>query len=90
VHPVRLDRLAGRLGTARIRRADPDFVLVHTGQRVGGVAPVGHPQPLRTVVDQALAFYPVIWAGGGDEWTMFGTSFDELVRITGGTPAEVD
>lgn len=89
-HRVHLDRLARRLGTGRIRRADPDFVLVHTGQRVGSVAPVGHPRQLRTVVDQALAFYRVIWAGGGDERTMFATSFDELVRITGGTPAEVD
>ena len=89
-HRVHLDRLARRLGVDKIRRAKPDFVLAHTGQRVGGVAPVGHPRPLRTVVDQALAYYPVIWAGGGDEWTMFATSFDELVAITGGTPAEVD
>jgi prolyl-tRNA editing enzyme YbaK/EbsC (Cys-tRNA(Pro) deacylase) len=88
-HRVHLDRLARRLGTGKIRRADPEFVLAHTGQRVGGVAPVGHPRRLRTVVDQALASYPVIWAGGGDEWTMFATSFDELVAITRGTIAEV-
>jgi prolyl-tRNA editing enzyme YbaK/EbsC (Cys-tRNA(Pro) deacylase) len=54
------------------------------------VAPVGHPTPVRTVVDQALAAYPVVWAGGGDEHTMFATTFDELVKITGGTPADVD
>jgi prolyl-tRNA editing enzyme YbaK/EbsC (Cys-tRNA(Pro) deacylase) len=87
VHPVRLAR---RLGTGKIRRADPGFVLAHTGQEVGGVAPVGHPSPVRTVVDQALAAYPVVWAGGGDEHTMFSTSFDELVKLTAGTPADVD
>jgi prolyl-tRNA editing enzyme YbaK/EbsC (Cys-tRNA(Pro) deacylase) len=87
VHPVRLAR---RIGTGKIRRADPGFVLAHTGQEVGGVAPVGHPTPVRTVVDQALAAYPVVWAGGGDEHTMFATTFDELVKITSGTPADVD
>jgi prolyl-tRNA editing enzyme YbaK/EbsC (Cys-tRNA(Pro) deacylase) len=89
-HRVHLGRLARRLGTGKIRRADPGFVLAHTGQEVGGVAPVGHPSPVPTVVDQALAAYPVVWAGGGDEHTMFSTSFDELVKLTGGTPADVD
>ena len=89
-HRVHPGRLARRLGTGKIRRADPGFVLAHTGQEVGGVAPVGHPWPVPTVVDRALAVYPVVWAGGGDEHTMFSTSFDELVKITGGTPADVD
>jgi prolyl-tRNA editing enzyme YbaK/EbsC (Cys-tRNA(Pro) deacylase) len=89
-HRVHTGRLARRLGTGKIRQASPDFVLTHTGQVVGGVAPVGHPQPLRTVVDQALASYPVVWAGAGDENAMFSTSFAELVRITNGTPADVE
>jgi prolyl-tRNA editing enzyme YbaK/EbsC (Cys-tRNA(Pro) deacylase) len=88
-HRVHPGRLARRIGTGKIRRADPGFVLAHTGQEVGGVAPVGHPSPLRTVVDEALAAYPIVWAGGGDEYTMFATSFDELVKLTDGTPADV-
>jgi prolyl-tRNA editing enzyme YbaK/EbsC (Cys-tRNA(Pro) deacylase) len=89
-HRVHTGRLARRLGTGKIRQAKPDFVLAHTGQAVGGVAPVGHPRPLRTVVDEALVSYPVVWAGAGDENAMFSTSFGELVRITNGTPAAVD
>ncbi len=89
-HRVHPGRLAQRLGTGKIRRASPEFVLAHTGQHVGGVAPVGHPQPLRTVVDLALEPYPVVWAGAGDERAIFATSFAELVRITGGTPCDVD
>jgi prolyl-tRNA editing enzyme YbaK/EbsC (Cys-tRNA(Pro) deacylase) len=88
-HRVDTKKLARRFGTGTIRRATPEFVLAHTGQRVGGVAPVGHPEPVRTVLDSDLAAYPVVWAGGGDEHTMFQTSFEELLRITGGTPAEV-
>jgi prolyl-tRNA editing enzyme YbaK/EbsC (Cys-tRNA(Pro) deacylase) len=88
-HRVHLGRLARRINVGKIRRAERGFVAAHTGQEVGGVAPVGHPSPLRTVIDQDLAAYPVLWAGGGDEYTMFATSFDELVQITAGTPADV-
>jgi prolyl-tRNA editing enzyme YbaK/EbsC (Cys-tRNA(Pro) deacylase) len=88
-HRVDTAGLALRLGSGRIRRAAPDFVLEHTGQRVGGVAPVGHPRPVRTVVDTALAAFPVVWAGAGDEFTMFATTFDQLLAITGGIAIEV-
>ena len=84
-HRVDTGKLAERLGTGKIRRATPDFVFEHTGQRIGGVAPVGHPRRVRTIVDPDLAEYPVLWAGGGDENTMFATSFDQLVAMTGGT-----
>ena len=60
-----------------------------TGQRIGGVAPIGHPSPLRTVVDSALAQYPQIWAAGGIAHAVFPTTFDELVAMTNGRAAEV-
>jgi len=88
-HRVDTEHLARRLEVGRIRRATADFVTRHTGQQVGGVAPVGHPTPLRTVVDVALGAHPVVWAGAGDELSMFPTSFDELVRLTGGLPSTV-
>ena len=53
------------------------------------MAPVGHPRPLRTLVDQWLGAYDVVWAAGGHPHVVFPTSFAELVRITGGTPADV-
>ncbi len=58
-------------------------------ETIGGVAPVGHPEPLRTIVDVALTQYDEVWAAGGHPHYVFPTSFDELVRITGGTPADV-
>lgn len=84
-HRVDTAGLAQRLGTGKIRRASPEFVLEHTGQQVGGVAPVGHPRPVPTVIDADLAQFGVLWAGGGDKYTMFATSFDKLVAMTGGT-----
>jgi prolyl-tRNA editing enzyme YbaK/EbsC (Cys-tRNA(Pro) deacylase) len=55
----------------------------------GGVAPIGHPAPLRTIVDIDLANFDEVWAAGGHPHYVFPTSFDELVRITSGTPADV-
>ena len=81
--------LAGVVGASRVTRADADFVRAATGQPIGGVAPVGHPRPLRTLVDVDLARYPVVWAAGGHPHYVFPTTYDELLRITAGEAAEV-
>src|SRR5689334_23057927 len=88
-HRVDTGKVAALVGAVRVRRATPEFVLAATGQEVGGVAPVGHPAPLRTVVDTDLAAHRVVWAGGGDHLTMFATSYEELLRLTDGTAAAV-
>ncbi len=86
-HRVDTAKVAALVGAERVRRATPEFVLAATGQEVGGVAPVGHPRPLRTVVDVDLAAFPVLWAGGGDHHTMFSATYEDLLRITSGEAA---
>lgn len=88
-HRVDTVFLGRRLG-GTIRRADAETVKAATGQTIGGVAPIGHPGRLRTVVDVALAGYPEVWAAAGHAHTVFPTTFDELVRITGGEPGPVE
>jgi prolyl-tRNA editing enzyme YbaK/EbsC (Cys-tRNA(Pro) deacylase) len=88
-HRVNTGKVAAELGLSRVERADPEFVRRETGQVIGGVAPVGHRKPVRTLVDTALRDYPVVWAAAGHPRTVFPTSFGELVSITGGTPADV-
>jgi prolyl-tRNA editing enzyme YbaK/EbsC (Cys-tRNA(Pro) deacylase) len=88
-HRVDTARVAQLVGATAVRRASPEFVREHTGQPIGGVAPVGHPKPIRTLVDTALSRYAEIWAAGGIPPAVFPTTFAELVRITSGTPAEV-
>lgn len=88
-HRVDTAKVAALVGAAAVKRASPDFVRDHTGQAIGGVAPVGHPTPVRTLVDTALEPYDEVWAAGGIPHAVFPTTFAELVRITGGTPAEV-
>lgn len=89
-HRVDTAALAERLGRGKIARATADQVRDATGQAIGGVAPTGHPAPLMTIVDEALAAFPQIWAAGGTPHTVFPLTFDELVHVTGGTVARVD
>jgi len=81
-------RLAEHLG-ARVRRATPEQVSAATGYQVGGVSPVGLPVGLPVVVDDALAAYDVVWAAAGTPESVFPTSYAELLRLTGGSPADV-
>src|SRR5262245_16010571 len=89
-HRVDTAKVAALLGVSAVRRANPDFVRTHTGQPIGGVAPLGHPKPVRTLVDTELAGYDEIWAAGGVPHAVFPTTYTELVRITGATPADVE
>jgi prolyl-tRNA editing enzyme YbaK/EbsC (Cys-tRNA(Pro) deacylase) len=89
-HRVDTALVADHLGLRRLERATPDFVRRHTGQAIGGVAPVGHPAPLPTYVDRWLARHDVVWAAAGHPHAVFPTSYDELLRITGGDPVDVE
>jgi len=88
-HQVDTTAVAAVLGVSTVKRADADVVRAATGFAIGGVAPLGHPQPLTAVVDEHLATFPVLWAAAGTPRTVFATSYDELLRISGGTPAEI-
>lgn len=82
-------RLAQALGAVDITKPNADAVRAATGFAIGGVAPLGHPQPLRIVIDQSLADYEEVWAAGGHPYAVFRSTFEELVRITGGQVVEV-
>jgi len=88
-HRVDTSRVAAQIGADEVTRADARSVREWTGQAIGGVGPVAHPVPIRTLVDTGLAKYDVIWAAAGHPHTVFPTSYDELIRITSGTPADV-
>jgi prolyl-tRNA editing enzyme YbaK/EbsC (Cys-tRNA(Pro) deacylase) len=88
-HRVDTTKVAALAGTATLSRANADFVLAATGQRIGGVAPIGHPAPIRTLVDVDLARFPAIWAAGGIPHAVFPTTYDELLALTAGQPADV-
>jgi prolyl-tRNA editing enzyme YbaK/EbsC (Cys-tRNA(Pro) deacylase) len=65
------------------------FVREVTGFGIGGVAPLGHPAPLETLVDRELTRHPTLWAAAGHPHSLFRLTPDELLRLTGGRVAEV-
>jgi prolyl-tRNA editing enzyme YbaK/EbsC (Cys-tRNA(Pro) deacylase) len=81
-------RLAALIGEP-VGKADAAFVRERTGFAIGGVAPVGHAMPLRTVIDRDLLRHREIWAAGGHPHTVFRLTPEELVRVTGGSVEDV-
>ena len=79
----------GALLDARITRADADAVRQATGFPIGGVAPVGHTTPLRTLIDDDLLAFGSIWASAGTPNAVFETTPADLVKMTGGQVADV-
>src|ERR671936_1999897 len=58
-----------RVDTARlgedVRSAKADEVREATGFAIGGVPPLGHDRPVRTVVDESLRRFTVLWCAAG-------------------------
>ena len=79
-------RLRAQLGLSkrRLRIAQPAEVLEYTGFEVGGVPPVGHENPLRTLVDRTLNRFETVWAAAGNAHAVFPIAYDQLVTLTGG------
>lgn len=89
-HRVDTKSVAARLGCDKLKRADPEMVRAATGQVIGGVAPCGHPNPIETYVDTALAEFPVVWAAGGTADSLFPLRYDQLLALTRGREISVE
>jgi prolyl-tRNA editing enzyme YbaK/EbsC (Cys-tRNA(Pro) deacylase) len=82
------ERVAAVVGEP-VGRADADFVRAATGYAIGGVAPVGHPAPLRTVLDEDLMRFAEVWAAAGTPRAVFGVAPGALAAAVGVVPAAV-
>jgi prolyl-tRNA editing enzyme YbaK/EbsC (Cys-tRNA(Pro) deacylase) len=83
VNRVDVKRIGELIGEP-IEKPDADYVRARTGFVIGGVAPVGHSQPVQTLIDQDLLQYADIWAAAGNPNAVFQLTPDDLVRMTGG------
>lgn len=88
-HRVDPIKVAAAIEVEELSLADADYVRRVTGFAIGGVAPVGHLTPLLTVVDVSLGRYARVWAAAGHPHAVFPSSYDELLRITGGIATEI-
>ncbi|MGO2745044.1 YbaK/EbsC family protein [Microbacterium sp.] len=83
-HRANLTVVAAGIGAESVEMAPASVVREATGQAIGGVAPVGHPAPLRTYLDDALREFDVIWAAAGHPHTVMPLTFDTLQALTNG------
>jgi prolyl-tRNA editing enzyme YbaK/EbsC (Cys-tRNA(Pro) deacylase) len=88
-HRVDTEILARALGATAVNKAAPQLVRAATGQVIGGVAPTGHPTPLRTVVDETLVQYPVIWTAAGTADSVMPLTYEQLLAVTEGVAIRV-
>jgi Cys-tRNA(Pro) deacylase len=79
----------GTLLDARITRADADAVRQATGFPIGGVPPLGHTTPLRTLIDEDLLAFTSVWAAAGTPNAVFETTPADLVKMTNGQVADL-
>jgi prolyl-tRNA editing enzyme YbaK/EbsC (Cys-tRNA(Pro) deacylase) len=82
-HRVATDLVAAAVGAREVRSANADEVRKATGQSIGGVAPLAHPEPLPTYIDAALRRHRTIWASAGTPHAVFRATFTDLQRVTG-------
>lgn len=75
--------LASHLAGETLIRADGAVVRAETGFAIGGVAPVGHLQPVPTWWDRRLSDFPVVWAAAGTPQHVFAAAPADLLRATG-------
>ncbi len=68
----------------RLGRADGKYVKDTVGFAIGGIPPVGHTTPLRTILDPDLQNYEMIWAAAGTPFAVFELPTTALQTLTGG------
>lgn len=88
VNRVNESSISDRVGEP-VQKADADFVREKTGFAIGGVAPLGHPEPIYTIVDEDLLRPGDIWAAAGTPNSVFRLSGDMLLRMTSGVSMSV-
>lgn len=64
-------------------KADAALVRRQTGFAIGGVAPLGHLNPIRAFLDPRLQEFAQVWAAAGTPHHVFAISPPDLKRLTG-------
>lgn len=81
-HRVDTELVASQLNVESLGRVDADYVKERSGFSIGGVAPIGWLNPAKIIIDEALNDYQVVWAAAGHPYSVFPTSYQELLAVT--------
>ncbi|PWE34437.1 aminoacyl-tRNA deacylase [Maritimibacter sp. 55A14] len=83
-----VEAAAERLSGEPLVRADAARVRAETGFAIGGVAPLGHLNPIRAFLDPRLCDFDTVWAAAGTPYHIFPIAPDRLIALTGATTGE--
>jgi prolyl-tRNA editing enzyme YbaK/EbsC (Cys-tRNA(Pro) deacylase) len=83
VNRVNEKAISQRVGE-KIAKADAEFVRQQTGFAIGGIPPVGHTNPIETLIDEDLLQYSEIWAAAGNPNAVFRLTPENLRQLTQG------
>ncbi|MCB1331205.1 MAG: YbaK/EbsC family protein [Maritimibacter sp.] len=78
---------ASALAGEALGKADANLIRAETGFAIGGVAPIGHLNPIRAWCDPRLLDFDRVWAAAGTPRHIFAADPRDIVRLSG---AEVD
>ena len=67
---------AERLG---LRVANAKEAKSVTGFAIGGIPPLGHDQPLPTIIDQSLERFDIVWCAAGTTHAVFPVATSDLI-----------
>jgi prolyl-tRNA editing enzyme YbaK/EbsC (Cys-tRNA(Pro) deacylase) len=67
-----------KLGPA-VRQARGDEVREATGFAIGGVPPLGHNRPVRTIIDASLRRFDTVWCAAGTPHAVFPVETEALI-----------
>jgi prolyl-tRNA editing enzyme YbaK/EbsC (Cys-tRNA(Pro) deacylase) len=88
--PRRVDtELLAELVGRPVRMADAKTVKRVTGSSIGGVPPLGHPEPIPTIFDEGLLELDEVWAAAASAHSVFPMPPARLAELTGATIARV-
>lgn len=65
-------------------KADAGLVRVQTGFAIGGVAPIGHLNPIRAFFDPRLLDFDIVWAAAGTPRHIFAADPNRILQISNG------
>ena len=69
-------------------KADAALIRAQTGFAIGGVAPIGHVNPIRAFLDPRLLEFDEIWAAAGTPHHVFPMKPADLAPLTGAQIAD--